>query len=222
MIRDHWSLEMLKIKKIKSGFSLIEVAIAVVVIGLLASFTIKGGKLIQSAKLNSVYDQVTTFKVATQLFMEKYGFLPGDLPNANEMIKAGVESGHGDGKISSLDDAKRFWNHLVNSGFLNSELTDGYPSSKIGGHFYVSNNLNDHEGLWVILANGTNDNLNFQGIITTENAHSIDRNNDTGDPTTGEIQILKGQGASGECIVGTKYNYQNKNKDCVLIFKILD
>ena len=213
---------MKKMKRSNAGFSLIEVAIAIVVIGLLASFTIKGGQLIQSARLNSVYDQVTTFKVATQLFVEKYGFLPGNLPDASNILKEGTESGSGNGQINSLEDSKRFWQHLIASGLLASELVDGNPPSKVGGYFYVSNNLDGLEGTWVILSSGTTDNRNFKGILTPENAHAIDRNHDTGDPTTGDIRASKGEGASAEIINGSKYNFKNKNKDCVLKFKIFD
>lgn len=213
---------MKKIRKSNAGFSLIEVAIAIVVIGLLASFTIKGGQLIQSARLSSVYDQVTTFKVATQLFVEKYGFLPGNLPDAANILKEGTESGSGDGQIKSLEDSKRFWQHLIASGLLTTELVNGHPASKIGGYFYVSNSLEGLEGTWVVLSTNTTDNKNFKGALTPENAHSIDKNHDTGDPTTGDIRASKGDGASAECITGMKYNCKNKNKDCVLKFKIFD
>ena len=210
---------MQKLRKNSSGFSLIEVAIAIVVIGLLASFTIKGGKLIQSAKLNSINDQVTTFKIAIHLFTEKYGFLPGDLPDAGNLIKEGIESGRGDGKIISLRDSQRFWKHLIASGFLNTKLINDHPVSKIGGNFYVSNDIGGRSGTWIILSEGTSDNKNFKGIVTPEEAYLIDKN-DTGEPLTGDIQIMKGIGATGECIVDSKYNFKNKNKDCVLLFKI--
>ena len=74
------------LKKIHKGFSLIEVAIAVLVISLVATFSLKGKELIRTARLRAVIDQVETFKIATNSFMEKYGALPGDLQNAKESM----------------------------------------------------------------------------------------------------------------------------------------
>ncbi|MDR0968439.1 MAG: hypothetical protein LBL99_02255, partial [Holosporaceae bacterium] len=60
----------------------------------------------------------------------------------------------------------------------------------------------------------------FDGILSPEDAYSIDKNNDNGNPTTGEIRALKAANASGECFIGSRYNLKNKNKDCVLLFRI--
>jgi prepilin-type N-terminal cleavage/methylation domain-containing protein len=211
---------MNKILKINRGFSLIEVAIAVVVIGLIASFALKGKELINSAKLRSVADQVNTFRIAVQGFVDKYGALPGDFSAAREMISDTLQNGSGSNVISSIEDAKRFWQHLVASDLISVELTNGFPVSKLGGYYTVSSNIADHPGVWIILCRGTTDNQNFSGILSPEDAYFIDKNNDNGNPSTGEIRAMKGLGAIGECIVSSRYNLKNKNKDCVLLFKI--
>ncbi|MDR3187209.1 MAG: prepilin-type N-terminal cleavage/methylation domain-containing protein [Holosporaceae bacterium] len=202
------------------GFSLIEVAIAVVVIGLVASFALKGKELINTVKLRSVAEQVSAIKLATQTFVDKYGALPGDFSQAREMIHDSLANGTGKGSISSVDDAKRFWQHLVASELLNMELVNGHPISKIGGYYTVSSNIAGHPGTWIILCRNTRDNQSFEGILSPADAYFIDKNNDTGNPTTGEIQTIKGISASGECFIGSQYNLKNKNKDCVIIFKI--
>jgi len=208
------------LKNHRKGFSLIEVAIAIVVIGLIASFSLKGRDLINSAKLKSVANQVSTFRIAVQGFVDKYGALPGDFSEARESIKDSLQNGSGSGIISSVDDAKRFWQHLMASDLISAELINGYPVSKIGGYYTVSNNIPNRPGLWIILCNGTTDNRSFVGAISSEDAHTIDKNNDTGNPETGEIQALKSSSASGECFINSKYNLQNKNKDCVLLFRV--
>ncbi|MDR1560787.1 MAG: prepilin-type N-terminal cleavage/methylation domain-containing protein [Holosporaceae bacterium] len=202
------------------GFSLIEVAIAVVVIGLIASFTLKGKELINSAKLRSVPEQVNVFKVAVQGFVDKYGALPGDFSKAREMINDSLTNGPGKGSISSLDDAKRFWQHLVASDLICIELVNGYPTSKMGGYYTVSSNIPGRPGSWIILCRETSDNQNFIGVLSPSDAYFIDKNNDTGNPTTGEIQAIKSVSASGECFIGSEYNLKNKNKDCVIMFRI--
>ena len=208
------------LKKIHKGFSLIEVAIAVLVISLVATFSLKGKELIRTARLRAVIDQVETFKIATNSFMEKYGSLPGDLQNAKELINESLENGNGNGEIISIEDAKRFWKHLTKSGLISVEMINGYPISKIGGYFSVSSRISDKPGTWLILSKGTVNNQNFSGILSTDDAHYIDKTIDTGLPTEGDVQILKGQYASGECIIESKYNFKNKNEDCVVLFRI--
>lgn len=208
------------LKKIHKGFSLIEVAIAVLVISLVATFSLKGKELIQTARLRAVIEQVETFKIASNCFMEKYGALPGDLQNAKELIDESLENGNGSGEILSKEDAKRFWSHLTKSGLISAEMVNGYPISKIGGYFSVSSKISGKPGTWLVLSKGTENNQTFSGVMTTENAHYIDKTIDSGSPAEGDVQILKGQYASGECIVGSKYNFKNKNEDCVVLFRI--
>jgi prepilin-type N-terminal cleavage/methylation domain-containing protein len=211
---------MSKISKINRGFSLIEVAIAVVVIGLITSFALKGKELVNSAKLRSVIDQTSMFKIAVQGFFDKYGALPGDFSAAHESISDTVQNGSGSGAIESIDDAKRFWQHLIAADLLSVELVNGFPVSKLGGYYTVSSNIADHPGVWIVLCKGTTDNQSFSGILSPEDAYIIDKNNDTGSPTTGEIRAIKAADATGEYIVNAHYNLKNKNKDCVLLFKI--
>jgi prepilin-type N-terminal cleavage/methylation domain-containing protein len=211
---------MIGFLKRNKGFSLIEVAIAVMVIGLIASFALKGKELIHTAKLRSVADQVNTFRIAIQGFVDKYGAFPGDFNAAREAINDSLQDGFGNGAITSVDDAKRFWSHLAAADLVSMELVNGYPVSKVGGYYAVSSNIPNHPGIWIVLCGGTSDNQNFTGILSPEDAYFIDKNNDNGNPSTGEIRILKASNASGEWIVGQRYNLKNKNKDCVLLFRI--
>ncbi len=210
----------LMLKKVNRGFSLVEIAIAVLVISLVATFSLKGKELIRTARLRTVIEQVETFRIAANSFAEKYGAIPGDLQNAKELIDESLENGNGSGEILSKEDAKRFWSHLTKSGLVSVELVNGYPISKIGGYFSVSSDIKGKPGTWLILSKGTSDNRNFSGIMTPENAYYIDRSMDNGLPSEGDVQIMKGQYASGECVIGSKYNFKNKNEDCVILFRI--
>lgn len=208
----------LRFSRSSHGFSLVEVAIAVVVIGLVTSFALKGREMIHTSKLRAVVEQVNAFKIATQAFVDKYGYLPGCLPNATDVL--GVENGDGSGKIESLDDSKRFWKQLSVADVINIDISTGNPVSKLGGYFTVSSAIDSHPGVWIILSAGTTDNKNFLGIVSPEDAYLIDKQGDTGNPNGGDVQVLKASGASGECIVDGKYNFKNKSKDCAVIFKL--
>lgn len=208
------------LKRADSGFSLIEVAIAVVIIGIITGFALKGRDLIQTVKLRAVITQVDTIKVATQMFVDKYGVFPGSLTNASDIFDNDIENGNGSDVISSKSDAVRFWKQLNAAGSLSLSMNSGIVASKVGGIFTVSSDLNGYPGTWLILCGGTTDNRQFSGILTPEEAEFVDRNCDTGEPNTGDVRVMKGVGASGECVSGDKYNFRNKSKDCVLLFRI--
>lgn len=208
------------IKQENRGFSLIEVAIAVVVIGLIISFSMKGKELINTARLRAVSEQVNTFKIATQTFIDRYGALPGDLSNADEAIGDDIENGRGDGIFSTIQDAKRFWQHLIAADLISVELINGFPSSKCGGYYSVSSDIDGCEGTWIVLCKNTKDNRTFVGVLSPEEAYLIDKANDTGNPFTGDIRAIKSATASGECFRNSKYNLKNKSKDCVLLFRV--
>ncbi|MBQ3565105.1 MAG: prepilin-type N-terminal cleavage/methylation domain-containing protein [Alphaproteobacteria bacterium] len=207
-------------KNINRGFSLIEVAIAVLVISLVATFSLKGRELVQTAKIRAVIEQVETFRIAVDTFEEKYGALPGDLSNAKDLIDSSLDNGSGNRKFETLSDAKRFWAHLSKAGLINVELVNGLPTSKIGGVFTVSSKIQDKPGIWLVLSNGTADNTAFTGIVSPETAYRIDKSIDTGIPNEGDVQVIKGNNALGECINGSSYVFTNKNEDCVILFKI--
>ncbi|MBE6447422.1 MAG: prepilin-type N-terminal cleavage/methylation domain-containing protein [Alphaproteobacteria bacterium] len=207
-------------KNVNRGFSLIEVAIAVLVISLIATFSLKGKDLIQTAKLRATIDQVESFRVAINSFSDKYGAFPGDLVNAKELIDLSLDNGNGSGQIESIDDVKRFWSHLLKAGLITTEMRNGFPTAKCGGCFSISSNIPGKPGMWIVLTKGTQDNKHFSGVLSAANAHYIDKSIDTGLPEEGDVQVMKAQDASEDVISGSSYNFHNKNDDCVILFKL--
>ena len=66
----------------QNGFSLIELAIVLAIIGLLAGGIIGGQSLIRSMKLNNVLADTNKYVDAMHQFQDQYGYLPGDFPTA--------------------------------------------------------------------------------------------------------------------------------------------
>lgn len=84
-----------------AGFTLIELSIVLVIIGLIVGGVIFGKDLINSAKIRSQVSQIERYQSAVNTFKLKYGYLPGDIsdPTASAFgfIARGIHPGQGDG-----------------------------------------------------------------------------------------------------------------------------
>lgn len=130
------------------GFTLVELSIVLVIIGLLVGGVLVGRDLIKSAETRSQVSQIEKFKTAINTFKLKYGYLPADMPptQASQMgfftyngtyaggdyplsgvgTKGFCGYGNNDGRISATEGLV-FWRHLSEA-----KLIDGnYGSSTI-------------------------------------------------------------------------------------------
>lgn len=113
------------------GFSLMEISIVLLIVGIIAGGVFKGKSLIENAQINSVVNDVQNFRIAYASYFDLYDSLPGDDADASSRF-SGVSNGDGDGKISA-DDAKKVLSHLHAAGLIDS--IKRIP--KIGGNFDV-------------------------------------------------------------------------------------
>lgn len=66
----------------EQGFTLVELAIVLVIVGLLIGGILKGQELIAGTRVNSAVTQIKAIETATFTFLDTYGGFPGDLANA--------------------------------------------------------------------------------------------------------------------------------------------
>ncbi|HCF05753.1 MAG TPA: prepilin-type cleavage/methylation domain-containing protein [Desulfomicrobiaceae bacterium] len=99
------------------GFTLIEMAIVLVIIGIILGAVLKGQELINNAKVKRLYNQYREILAATYTYYDKYGKYPGDDNTASSRWSA-VTPGDSDGLIDGFN--------LVCTSGLNTETCQAW------------------------------------------------------------------------------------------------
>lgn len=113
----------------KNGFTLVELAIALMVIGLLIGGVLKGQELIENARVTQTVRQLKSYDAATLIFRNTYNALPGDIKRPNRIPNCTDEAcsmaGDGNGRIydatgggSDMHEAFNFFPHLTKAGMI--------------------------------------------------------------------------------------------------------
>lgn len=104
------------------GFTLVEVSIVLVIIGLILGGILQGQSLIRSMQVKDVMSIIKDLQTSSQYFKERYHYLPGDWPfTANEIPNVGLGAGgNGNGLITGAEVAL-VPNHLVNAGYIRGD-----------------------------------------------------------------------------------------------------
>lgn len=144
----------------QSGFTLVEMSMVLVIIGLILGGLVVGQSLIRQSQLNSVMSDEQRFVQAIQNFQQKYGALPGDMPNAtkiwgdwtsaggtcpptNASLPTGSYTCNGDGNgeiamtgqwTNNWFEMFLTWQHLALANMLTGSYTGGPGSGGAGDH----------------------------------------------------------------------------------------
>ena len=117
-------------RRTQSGFTLIEIAIVLVIIGLLLGGVLKGQELITGARVRNFIQQQDGVKAAYFGFLDRFRALPGDYAAATTNIAsvstAACNSGNGDGDgtiETTGNENTLVWEHLARAGFINGSYT---------------------------------------------------------------------------------------------------
>ena len=106
----------------RRGFTLVELALVLVVIGLILGGVMKGQALIDTARVRSLTTDVTGIRSAWYSFQERYRSLPGDFPNAPVQIDSATQAGNGNGKIDDGQERAGVWQQLALAGLINGSF----------------------------------------------------------------------------------------------------
>lgn len=181
--------------KNQRGFTLIELAIVLVIIGLLLGGVLKGQELITQAKIKNVSNDINGTIVAIYGYQDRYKRLPGDDPGQTRWTPStatAADAGDGDniidGAYNSTADAnesRRFWLGLRHAGFISGDL-----SSVAAGSIQPLNAANgiigvQNGGLGLV---GT---IVCAGSLPAKIAQSLDSQMDDGNATTGSVRAMQ-------------------------------
>jgi len=177
--------------KKESGFTLIELAIVLVIIGLLLGGVLKGQELINSAKVKNMANDFKNIQIQIYSYQDKFRALPGDdkAASTNLGVDAGT-NGSGDGVVGgawNADSGETFnlWLHLRKAGLAtgSTNTTDANytPKNTEGGRIGVQSNPNNTivglSGSYAICSEG----------VLGKFAKQLDASLDDGDVSTGNL-----------------------------------
>ena len=148
----------LQLQRSQSGFTLIEIAIVLVIIGLLVGGILQGQELIESSRVKSATRDISSTSAAIFAYQDRYGTTPGDdgpaaTINARGADWAAAVAGDADGNLESTlaqtftgaAESGAFWQHLRASGFISGDPTDAaaaaVPTNSWGGRMGVTTDL---------------------------------------------------------------------------------
>jgi len=121
--------------KQQQGFTLVEIAIVLVIIGLLLGGVLKGQEIITNAKVKNLENSVDGLAAAIYSYQDRYRAYPGDDSRAKRfpgVNKIGNDNGVIGGLFDSTtnaDESNLLWLHLRNSGLVSGEIDENAANS---------------------------------------------------------------------------------------------
>jgi prepilin-type N-terminal cleavage/methylation domain-containing protein len=181
----------------QAGFTLVEIAIVLVIIGLLLGGILKGQEMITQAKIKNVVNDFNGITAAVNSYQDRYRAMPGDDLNAAGRW-AGSVSGGGNGQIAGLYNAATagtytsamesnlFWWHLRLAGFVGGSTTGQaagqQPNNAVSGIMGVETGVAATSGLGFTSAIICSSNLPDKIAI------AVDTQMDDGASNTGQLR----------------------------------
>ena len=222
-------------RKSESGFTLIEIAIVLVIIGLLLGGVLKGQELITGARVRNLIQQQDGVKAAYFGFLDRYRALPGDYKTASTTIPGSATNGNGDGQIkdisSGVAETVLAWEHLAKSGFINGSYVyatapsdSSNPKNPYAAFMQLA--FDDVYGDPAATSSSTppkpsaRHNLKTGAQIPVEIVAELDRKVDDGAPYTGAFQFSEYQGGAAakpttaNCISSSAWAVTSANANC--------
>ena len=188
----------------QAGFTLVEIAIVLVIIGLLLGGVLKGQEMIENAKVKNAINDLKGVTAAFNSYVDRFRTIPGDDgPLATLQARGGTwtgitVAGNADGVLTITaanafapgGEEVAFWQHLRASGFIagNPVLigTAALPRNAFNGNMAVANNT-------LAATTGMSQGISTcLGQVPGKAARQMDTQEDDGNPATGTVRATLG------------------------------
>ena len=191
----------------QSGFTLIEIAIVLVIIGLLLGGVLKGQELINSARVKALSQDFRNVPTMIYGYQDRFRALPGDDRQAVTHVTA-TANGDGNGRIdgdwdttTDNDETCLFWQHLRLGNFMAGSTAPAscglQQQNAAGGMMGIESAYTGHDA-YIAGMRGT---YLCSGGILGNFVTQLDQTMDDGDPATGSMRAVATGSARGTAAV---------------------
>jgi len=198
-------------RKTQSGFTLVEIAIVLVIIGLLLGGVLKGQELVNSAKVKNFVNDFKTVPLFIYGYQDKFKALPGDDKNASTHLGTAVtlltptSSTLGNGRIEgnfnseiATDESVAFWQQVRLANLASgptdfTTISSAVPTNADGGRIGVQST--------VPITGMTGSYFVCSEAIQGKFAKQIDVTMDDGNTDAGSVRVMEA-GYSGTAKTG--------------------
>jgi prepilin-type N-terminal cleavage/methylation domain-containing protein len=192
----------------QSGFTLVEIAIVLVIIGLLLGGVLKGQELVNSAKVKNLTNDFRGISSFVYAYQDRFRATPGDDAAAVNHVQNGTAATTPNATLANAringnwnsttttDESYLFWQHVrlagLATGTPDTTSADYLPRNAEGGRIGITgdpvltNPTTPYPGTFYVCSDG------IQGRY----ARQIDTTIDDGNSQTGSVRMLKNGAAS--------------------------
>ncbi|MBS0372387.1 MAG: prepilin-type N-terminal cleavage/methylation domain-containing protein [Proteobacteria bacterium] len=195
------------------GFTLVEIAVVLVIIGLLLGGILKGQELINGAKVKNVMNDFRTTSTYAFGYQDRFRSLPGDDANVATRLAGAIAASTGGtpgngrlegfwNSVTPTDESVLFWQHIRLANFASGDgrnpgsegvvLQDWLPRNAVGGRIGVTGTspIAGWNGSFFVC----------QDRLSGSFGRQIDIALDDGRPDSGSVRLLSDGASSGAAI----------------------
>jgi prepilin-type N-terminal cleavage/methylation domain-containing protein len=204
----------------RQGFSLVELSIVLIILGLMTGGILAGKSLIQAAAVRSVMNSVNEYRVAYFTYKLKYHCVPGDCTNTS-LFFPGMLDGDGDGLIScqyfvymphclsTVNEHEYAIQSVQAAGLIQSgDDTSTYPKTRLRGcriNYFADDGNAELYGArqdnYIRVYAPINVDPWNEDCMTPDEAYRVDQKMDDGSSSTGKVY-------------GRRINYTANYQEC--------